>query len=265
MSSPLPTLFVSHGAPDLLLKTAHPLYRFFAALSGLLPEYPRAVVVASAHWMTPEPAFGAAARPATIHDFYGFEDALYDLHYPAPGSLAVASHAQELLGRAGLRAELVPGQGLDHGVWVPLMAAWPKADIPVIPLAVQPALGYRHHLAVGRALAPLTKDNVLILGSGGAVHNLHYWRPGATTVEPWARDFENALSTALEAADTRAVCALLRSDVGRRAHPTDEHILPLLVAFGAAGEAARGEVLLRGFTDGSLGMTAFRFTAPDPT
>lgn len=251
----LPTLFVSHGSPMLSLEPADRLHRSLLRLAAAVPARPKAIVVATAHWVTERPMVGAAARPDTVHDFYGFPEPLYRLRYPAPGAPDLAARVAALTGAA-----LDPEEGLDHGVWVPLRLGWPQADIPVVPLAVQPHLGPAHHVALGRALAPLTAEGVLIVGSGGAIHNLRAWRRGGAPAD-WAVRFDAALTAAAEAGDEAALCALAATPDGRLAHPTDEHYLPLLVAFGAAGPGARAGTLLDGFVDGSLGVGCYRFSA----
>ncbi|MFA7429298.1 MAG: class III extradiol ring-cleavage dioxygenase [Rhodospirillaceae bacterium] len=259
MTLRLPTLFVSHGAPTLILEPDNPAHRLLTTLADAVPARPKAIVVATAHWTTQAPRVGAAEKPSVIHDFYGFPEELFQLDYPAPGDARLAVRVKTLLDAAGLAADLDLGQGLDHGVWVPLRLGWPAADIPVVPLAVQPALGAAHHIALGRALAPLADEGVLILGSGGAVHNLRAWRPGRTEPEVWAKRFDDMLTAAVESGDEATLSALAQTAEGRQSHPTDEHYLPLLVAFGAAGRGATGQTLLRGLIDGSLGLGCYRF------
>lgn len=228
-------------------------------LAQMLPEAPRAVLCVTAHWETAAPAVGSAAEPETIHDFYGFPGPLYDLIYPAPGAPDVALRAAELLRAAGFTPEVDATRGLDHGTWTPMMLAWPDAQVPVAQLSIQPHLGPAHHVAVGRALSALRAEGVLILGSGGAVHNLRAWRPDSEIVEPWAFAFETALCDAVKAGDEQALIGLPDTPDGRKSHPRNEHYLPLLVAYGAAGPGAVGTVLHRGFEDGSLSYANFAF------
>ncbi len=144
----MPTLFVSHGPPTLILEDL-PARAFLASLGQQVPR-PKAIVAVSAHWNTDKPAVSTAARPDTVHDFYGFPDAFYRLHYAAPGAPELAERVAELTG-----AVRVPGQGLDHGAWVPAMLGWPEADIPIFQLSVQPHQSPAHHIALGRKLASL--------------------------------------------------------------------------------------------------------------
>jgi 4,5-DOPA dioxygenase extradiol len=251
----MPTLFVSHGSPMLFLEKDLPARSFLAGLGAVIPT-PKAIVAVSAHWNTERPAVSTTARPETIHDFYGFPEALYRLHYDAPGAPELAEKVGQLTG--AVRAEY----GLDHGAWVPAMLGWPKADIPIFQLSVQPYLKPAHHIALGRKLAALRDENILVMGSGSATHNLRRLVRGAhdTPPEPWARAFDDWVADKVEQGDEAAL-ANYRSEAphAREAHPTDEHFLPLHVAYGAAGPGARGKALHRSFTSGNLSMAAYSF------
>ena len=170
----LPSLFVSHGSPMLAL-TDTPARRFLAGLPTLLPR-PRAILVVSAHWETAAPMVNKVARNQTIHDFFGFPRALYDLHYPAPGDEALAEQVADMLGKTGFATGLETTRGLDHGAWVPLLLAWPEADIPTLQLSVQTSRGPDHAYQIGRTLAPLRDEGVLIVGSGSFTHDLRRFR-----------------------------------------------------------------------------------------
>lgn len=258
MPTPFPTVFVSHGSPTLILEDS-PGRTFLAGLGERLGR-PAAVLAVSAHWTTAAPAVSSATQPQTVHDFYGFPNALYDLHYPAPGAPDLADSALGLLHDAGIAGSADPTQGLDHGAWVPLMLMYPQADIPVAQLSVQPRRSAADHIALGRALAPLREQGVLILASGGAVHNLRDFRFGATDAAPWADAFAGWLDDALTAGDVDAVAHWTeRCPEARLAHPTPEHFLPLPVALGAAGPTPRAERLHSGFEHGSIGMQAYAF------
>ncbi len=256
------SLFVSHGSPTLILEDL-PATRFLRRLGSDVAR-PKAIVAVSAHWMTRMPAVSGAARPETIHDFYGFPPPLYALKYAAPGAPDLAERLAEALRSAGFQAVIDPEQGLDHGAWVPAMLAWPAADIPILQLAVQPHLDAAHHYAMGQALAPLVAEGLLVMGSGSATHNLRALDRGRhESVAQWAQHFDDWLVAAIEAGD---VAALLdwkhQAPHARMAHPTDEHFLPLFVAMGAAGANTRGRTLHRSFTHGALSMSAFAFEAP---
>ena len=255
----LPAIFVSHGAPTLIGE-AVPARDFLTALGRNLPR-PKAILAVSAHWETPAPRVTTAPRPETIHDFHGFPEELYSLRYPAPGAPEAALRAVELLSAAGFSAATDATRGLDHGAWVPLRLAYPDADVPVAQLSIQPSRGPAHHLAMGRALAPLRGEDILVLGSGGAVHNLSELEWGRHDNPPvWASAFDDWLAATLGAGDSTALANYRdRAPYAARAHPRDEHFLPLLVALGAAGDGGRGTRIHAGFTHGALSMAAFRF------
>lgn len=260
MAKALPSVFVSHGAPTLPLEKI-PARAFLAGLGRELGR-PRAVLCVSAHWESDQPVLSLAEAPETIHDFYGFPQALYELDYPAPGAPELARRTAKLLATAGVEAALVEDRGLDHGAWVPLMLMYPEAEVPVTQLAVQTEHGPAAHLALGRALAPLRQEGVLILGSGGAVHNLGEWRAGDSAVPDWAQAFDDWLVDHIETGDLAALTDYRsQATEGPRAHPTEEHFLPLFVALGAGAttDGAGGRVLHRSFAPGGLSMAAFAF------
>ena len=252
----LPSVFVSHGAPTLPLEDT-PATAFLRGLGEELGR-PVAILCVSAHWEAGKPSLSLAGRRATIHDFYGFPQPLYELRYPAPGAPELARRAADLLGAAGEGVVLDESRGLDHGAWVPLLLMYPEADIPVTQLSVQTAEGPAAHVALGQALAPLRAEGVLILGSGGAVHNLREWRAGDATVPAWAQAFDDWLAEGVEAGATDDLVAYLdRAPEGRRAHPSEEHFLPLFAALGAGG--GKGRTLHRSFANGGLSMAAYAF------
>jgi len=261
--APLAPLFVSHGAPTLPFEDV-PARDFLRTLGAHMLR-PKAILVISAHWETPVPTVNAVASNATIHDFYGFPAPLYDIAYPAPGSAALAARVVELLGEQGLAARTDPTRGLDHGAWVPLMLAYPQADIPVVQLSVQSQLGPGHHLELGRALAPLTGEGVLIIASGSFTHNLSALRDAYPHGEPdWVRDFAGWMNAALVEGRTCDLLAYRRlAPHAARNHPTEEHILPLFVALGAGGAAASAKHIHSSVTYNVLHMDAYAFT-PTP-
>ncbi len=252
----MPTVFVSHGSPMLYLERDVPARAFLSKLGEVLPR-PKAIVAVSAHWNTERPAVSTNARPETIHDFYGFPDALYRLHYDAPGAPELA---QRVAGMTG--AAIDPTYGLDHGAWVPAMLGWPQADIPIFQLSVQPYATPADHIALGRKLQPLKDEGILVMGSGSATHNLRRLARGQHDAppEPWAKAFDDWVAEKVEAGDEAAL-ANYRSEAphARDAHPTDEHFLPLHVAYGAAGPGAKGRALHRSFTSANLSMAAYAF------
>lgn len=226
-----------------------------AGLGGQLPR-PNAILCVSAHWETDRPAVSGATHPETIHDFFGFPDALYRLRYPAPGAPQLAGKVAKVLSGAGISCDVDPARGLDHGAWNPLLLAFPDADIPVTQLSIQAHLDPAHHLEVGRALRPLREEAVLILASGGAVHNLRQFHVDRETPATWAAAFEEWLVARVGAGDEDALVSYrVTQPQARQAHPRDEHFLPLFVAMGAGG--GRGRALHRSFAHGSLSMAAF--------
>lgn len=250
--SGLPALFISHGAPDLLLQDL-PASRFLRGLAATLPR-PRAIVVASAHWTTAEVAVETGARPATIHDFSGFAPELYAQRYAAPGDPALARDLAGRLGAAGISAACAT-RGFDHGVWTPLAMLYPEADIPVVALSVQPRRDAAHHLTVGTALAGLRDEGVLVIGSGAMTHNLGELMPAIDEAPAWVAAFDEWAATA-DAANLAAWRRL--GPQAARNHPTPEHFLPLLVAMGAGG-GRPGRVQHRSTTWGVLRMTMLAF------
>ena len=257
---PLPTLFLSHGSPMHALEPGV-VGDVWAAL-GRRIRRPDAIVIASAHWETSLPMLTGNPKPKTIHDFGGFPKALYEIAYPAPGAPALAAKAVALLKDAGITAGIDGCRGLDHGAWVPLRWMYPAADIPVVQLAVQPERGTAHHVALGRALGPLREANVLVIGSGHATHNLRDWIAHRARSEPmhYAVAFSRWLETALAAHDERALVEYRdRAPEAARAHPTEEHFLPLFVAYGAAGDGAPVERVVDGYENGALSRDSFLF------
>jgi 4,5-DOPA dioxygenase extradiol len=251
----MPTIFVSHGSPTLILDDV-PARAFLASLGRQLPR-PKAIIAVSAHWDTDVPAVSLARKPETIHDFYGFPEALYQLRYNAPGAPELAERVAKLTGAAH-----DPHRGLDHGAWVPAMLGWPQADVPIFQLSVQPEESPAHHIALGRKLGSLREEGVLVMGSGSATHNLRALVRGGGDLEPepWAKAFDDWLAETLEKGDEAALADYrAQAPYAREAHPTDEHFLPLHVAYGAAGEGARGRALHRSFTLGNLSMASYAF------
>jgi 4,5-DOPA dioxygenase extradiol len=255
-----PSVFISHGSPMVALER-DPTHEFLRRLGQDLGR-PGAILCVSAHWERERPAASTATAPETIHDFYGFPDPLYALSYPAPGAPELGARAAEALGAAGLACDLDPGQGLDHGAWIPLMLMYPDADVPVAQLSIQHHLGPAHHLELGRALAPLRHENVLILASGNVTHNLRdafARRQGGDATPPeWAVAFDDWVVDKVTAGDVdELVDYRARAPFAEHAHPRDEHFLPLLAAAGAGG--GKGRQLFAHFSLSSLSMGAFAF------
>jgi 4,5-DOPA dioxygenase extradiol len=258
----MPTLFVSHGAPTVLVD-GDPAPKAWGGLAASLPR-PRAIVVMSPHWLTAAPQVASAPRHRTLHDFAGFPPALYAFDYPAPGDPGLAETIAARLAVAGLAAKAVRREDIDHGAWVPLLSMYPAADAPVVQLAVQPRLGPAHHLALGAALAGLRDEEVLLLGSGALTHNLREVRMESRTapVPAWVSEFAGWLDSRLAAGDTAALLDYRRlAPHAERNHPTEEHLLPLFFALGAAGTGARATRQHAGFAYGAVAMHAYSFAA----
>jgi 4,5-DOPA dioxygenase extradiol len=256
----MPSLFLSHGAPTLPL-TDTPARAFLQQLGHTL-ERPEAILVISAHWETAVPTVNAVNSNETIHDFGGFPRALYDLRYPAPGSPAFAARVAERLRAGGFDCNIDRRRGLDHGAWVPLLLMYPRADIPVLQLSVQPHLGPEHHLLVGRALAPLRDAGMLIIGSGSFTHDLSEFR-GHSANDPapdWVNGFADWFDPALTKGRTDDLINYRRrAPFATKNHPTEEHLLPLYAALGAAGENAHAERLHASSTYSVLRMDVYAF------
>jgi 4,5-DOPA dioxygenase extradiol len=255
----MPSLFVSHGAPTFAIEPAlaGPLLR---QLGRELPK-PEAVLVFSPHWMTPGLRVSSTATPETVHDFGGFPAELYRIQYPAPGSPEVAARALELLNAAGWNATADERRGLDHGAWVPVRHLFPDADVPVLQVSMPRDLDAAGAVRLGRALAPLADEGVLLLGSGSITHNLYEFRQdiGAAGAS-YAGEFVDWARSALQRRDEAGLVNYLAvAPHAQRAHPTPDHYLPLPFAFGAAATDAPVRVLDGGMTYGVLAMDAYLF------
>ncbi len=255
----MPVLFIGHGSPMNAIED-NEWSRAFRAVAATIPK-PRAVLVVSAHWFVPGTLLTADERPATIHDFSGFPRELAELRYPAPGDPELANRVVGLIG-AG-RAALSGAWGLDHGAWSVLRHLFPDAATPIVQLSMDDQAEPADHLALGRALAPLRDDGVLILGSGNITHNLRTFmeasRRGDVSTPDWAAGFDGDVATALTQHDDAYLTSALDSERGRICHPSPDHYLPLLYAAGAADRRDRVSFPITGFAGGSLSMRAVRF------
>jgi 4,5-DOPA dioxygenase extradiol len=259
--SRLPVVFVSHGAPDALLKAPEAV----ACWRGIGRDIPRptAILAISAHWEARQPTASLSGAPETIHDFSGFSPTLHAMQYPAPGAPALAERAVALLSAADTAAELHPGRGLDHGAWVPLSAMFPAADVPVTQLSLVRNAGPAAHFALGQALAPLRDEGVLIVATGSITHNfgwLDWHAAGHRAPVPQAQRFADWVAARVAAQDTAALLDYRAAPDGAAAHPTEEHLLPFFVALGAAN----GDLPTRyrpPFAYGGLAMDAYVWQA----
>lgn len=255
---PMPSLFVSHGAPTFALEPGLAGAQLRAL--GLALGKPHAVVVVSPHWMTRGIEITSTERPETVHDFGGFPQALYALQYPAPGAPELALHIQQLLASQGVPSRLDARRGLDHGAWVPLMHLFPDADVPVAQVSLPVETDEPKAFALGRALAALAQHGVLVIGSGSLTHNLYEFRTGEASAAAYAQEFAAWVRHAVLNGDmTRLRQTLQIAPHATRAHPTTEHFLPLLVAAGAAATPSPVTVLNGGIRHGVLAMESFVF------
>lgn len=255
----LPVLFISHGMPVMAIRPG-PTGEFLRSLGRKIPR-PSAILCISAHWETVRPMATGAARPETIHDFGGFARELHAMRYPAPGAPELAERTVGMLAAAGMDARIDPERGLDHGAWVPLSLMFPAADVPVFQLSFQGDMDGRHHVSLGRALAPLRDEGVLILGSGGATHNLEAMqgrRPDEPPLDA-ALAFDEWLADAVARGRTDEIARFreIAPDPDFNHPYPSEHFLPLPVAVGAAGEGCPGRRIHRAFLYGALSLSAF--------
>lgn len=248
------SLFISHGAPSLPISDL-PARAFLEGLARELPR-PRAIIVQSPHWMTRGLEVKAPARYQTWHDFGGFPQALYGISYTPAGDADLAVLTVDALRACGVQARPTTDARLDHGVWVPLMLMYPEADIPVVQVSATWTTP-RDYFDLGRALQPLLGDGVMLIGSGGLVHNLGEIEFDGDRVPAWARAFDDWTDARLQAGDWDALCDYRRqAPEPARAHPSEDHFLPLFFAGGAGGEA---QPLHRSFSHGSLSMACYGF------
>jgi 4,5-DOPA dioxygenase extradiol len=259
MMATLPTLFISHGAPTFAIEPGI-AGRELEHLVQHLPR-PRAILIASPHWMTPTLSLTGHPEPETIHDFGGFDKALYAIQYPAPGAPAIATRAAELLTTAGFAPRVDANRGRDHGAWVPMLHMYPAADIPVIQISMQPNGSPEHYFHLGRALAPLRSEGVLIIGSGSLTHNLYEFGSTQGKTLAYVTAFAEWIAAAVRRMDSAALFDYRRqAPHAEHAHPTDEHLMPLMFAMGAAGAHASVQRLAADDVRyGMLAMDIYRF------
>ncbi|EIL87791.1 hypothetical protein UU9_14920 [Rhodanobacter fulvus Jip2] len=255
-----PSLFISHGSPMFALEPGL-LGPNLRAMGESLTDI-TAVLVVSPHWQTRGVRVGSSAAPETIHDFGGFPAPLYQLQYPAPGASAVAQGAARLLSDAGFEVALDERRGLDHGAWVPLRYLFPRADVPVFQVSLPQHIDAAGALRLGQALAPLRQRGVLVIGSGSLTHNLYEFRQHIRNPE-YAQEFVDWVREAVAARDVDALMDYRRrAPHAERAHPTEEHYLPLLVAMGASADTDAPRLVEGGMTYGVLSMDSFAFGLP---
>ncbi len=251
-----PTLFLSHGAPDLPL-SEHPAKEAWQHIGTTLPR-PQALIMVSAHWLTRELAISGAHAYTTMHDFSGFCPELYQMSYPALGSRELANELQAQFEQADLHSDIDIRRGLDHGAWVPLSILFPAADIPVVQVSMPMEADIDTLIRIGNVLAQQRTNN-LVICSGAITHNLKRLAREGTPPENWAETFTEWVKDQLLGGTFDNLRQFRSAPYMRLAHPTDEHFLPLFVALGAAhGQPA--QLLHESFSYGNLSMAVFAFT-----
>ena len=260
--SPAPTLFISHGAPTFAIEPGR-LGPRLKALGEQLSDV-AAVLVVSPHWQTRDVRVMTTAAPETVHDFGGFPSVLYDLQYPVDGHPQYAAEAGRLLADAGFAGGTDDQRGLDHGAWVPMRHLLPGADVPVFQVSMPYGLDAASALSFGQALAPLRHSGVMIVGSGSMTHNLYEFRQSGSQAADYAIEFTHWIRQAVISNDLERLVNYRRlAPHAQRAHPTEEHFLPLLVALGARAESEAAQVLDAGVANGVLSMESYAWGLAD--
>jgi aromatic ring-opening dioxygenase catalytic subunit (LigB family) len=267
MPERMPTLYIPHGGgPCFFMEwtlgppdTWNRMGDWLGGLGASLGVKPKAIMVVSAHWEEAQFTVTTAAAPPLIYDYFGFPEHTYHIRYPAPGAPALAARVRDLLGRAGIKSQADPERGFDHGVFIPFKLIYPDADIPVIQLSLKRDLDPKAHLAAGRALAALRDEGVLIVGSGMSYHNIGAFMrgreaTGAIPFDAWLTDAATAPD-----AETRntALTRWSTAPGARDAHPREDHLIPLMIAAGAAGYDAGHRIF--GDTVMGAAVSAYRF------
>ncbi|QWE17032.1 class III extradiol ring-cleavage dioxygenase [Polynucleobacter sp. AP-Nino-20-G2] len=251
-----PLMFISHGAPTFAIEPGilgEQLNHIGQNLSDV-----KAILVVSPHWQTADIEVMTNPQPETIHDFYGFPKPLYELSYPVKGATDVAKKAIDVLKQAGLIVQENPTRGLDHGTWVPLMHLLPNGDIPVFQVSMPKGLDPQSAYELGKTLGPLRKKGVMIIASGSMTHNLHDFRQGVGGDLPYVSSFADWVKQAVQSERLDQLLAYREFAPGAmRAHPTDEHFLPLFVALGARLDDVNLKTIEGGIEYGILSMDSF--------
>lgn len=263
--TPLPTYFISHGGgpwPWMKREMGDAYAQLEASLADIprqIGRTPRAILMVSAHWEAPAFTVQTHPRPPMVYDYGGFPAHTYQIHYDAPGSPALAGRVRELIDAAGLPSAADAERGYDHGMFSPMAAIYPKAEVPVVQLSLKRGLDPAEHLALGRALAPLRREDVLIIGSGLSYHNLRNFGPQAREV---SKAFDDWLDRAVVQATPAERAAQLMdwssAPAARIAHPREEHLIPLMVAVGAAEGEAGERVYHEDAFMGGIAVSSFR-------
>ena len=259
MGKPMSVVFIGHGNPMNALQD-NTYTRGWGLIGREVPR-PKAVLSVSAHWYIAGSSVTSMPAPRTIHDFVGFPPELYQIRYPAPGDPALADRVRDLL--APMPVIRDRSWGLDHGTWTVLRHVFPRADIPVVQLSMDQRMALADHLEIGRKLAPLRDEGILIVGSGNITHNLRHamasHQRGESSPPDWATRFDANVARSAEKHETDLLIRAVEHDDGRMAHPTYDHLLPLLYAAGASGAGDTVRFPITGFDLSSLSMRAIVF------
>ncbi|MEC0240595.1 class III extradiol ring-cleavage dioxygenase [Paenibacillus dokdonensis] len=254
----MPSYFFAHGAPSLVLEE-HAYTDLLKEFAAGMPK-PKAIVIFSAHWEESVQTVSSVDQYSTIYDFGGFQDELYRMTYPAPGDRSLSEQIQALFTKDGIPSKLDEARGLDHGAWAVLKLIYPDADIPVVALSVNRYLTNEQQYEIGKALSELREQDVLIIGSGGTVHNLRSVNWRAQGVDEWAGAFDNWLQSKLETWDTASLFNYEElAPNARMAVPTSEHFIPLLIAMGTGDANRKAKLLHRSYQYGNLSLSCWQF------
>lgn len=254
----MPSYFFAHGAPTIVLEE-HAYNDFLKTFASQHPR-PKAIVLFSAHWEEEVQTVSTAAQYETIYDFGGFQKELYEMTYPAKGDLSLSESIMNLFAKQGIHHAADGERGLDHGAWAVLKLIYPEADIPVVALSVNRSLSNQQQYEIGKALSELRKQDVLIVGSGGTVHNLRAVKWSQNEVDPWAAEFDRWLEEKVGAWDLDALFRYRElAPYAKEAVPTNEHFIPLLLAMGAADDGRKARLLHRSYQYGNLSLSGWEF------
>lgn len=254
----IPSYFFAHGAPSIVLEQ-NAYTAFLKHFAASTPK-PKAIVLFSAHWEQSIQTISAAETYSTIYDFSGFQDELYQLTYPAKGEYSVSEQIVSLFAKHGIQSTLDEERGLDHGAWAVLKLIYPDADIPVVALSVNRYLTNEQQYQIGKALSELREQDVLIIGSGGTVHNLRRLNWQGEGNDEWAESFDNWLQSKLEAWDVNALFNYRElAPYAGEAVPTSEHFIPLFLAMGAGDKNRQAKLIHRSYQFGNLSLSCWQF------
>ncbi|NOU98365.1 dioxygenase [Paenibacillus sp. LMG 31456] len=254
-----PSFFMAHGAPTLVLEH-HPYTQFLRILGAQIPK-PEGIVLVSAHWESPRQLISGASQLETLHDFFGFPQELYEITYPAVGNIVLSLQIQKLLASEGITCSIDDSRGLDHGAWTLLSLLLPQADTPVVTLSLNPRLVPEEQYRIGKALMHLRQQGILIIGSGGTVHNPGLLSWDSKDAEDWAIEFDQWVAERIHIWDLEALFDYEhRAPFAAKAVPTKEHFAPLFISMGAADRMRKATLLHQQYQLGTLSLSCWMFS-----